>query len=369
MYRSFRQYFVAGYAACFLLVSGHFLIGQTVTSYSPVMGGIQLDAAPLRETRLGLPLHRSPVAIAELGGQEAINNSSGNYLGTRLNFSDSIGNTVDFNPHADTGEIQYFVEFVTGAAAGQRMPILGSSNSSVIVGNPPQGELNGYFGPRTGEPRDVVYIRPSWTLESVLDTDVTLEAYGTGDPATVRNGDAAIIESSDAGTSGGTFQRFGDTVDFWGEVSQVGALRTMPGSATPLALDKAAVLPGTVLKIRRAYDSALSYFLAGDASSLQDWTLSVPQPGELLEIPFSLSQSESVTLGSSGLDTHFLSASSVGERQDELIVWDENAGFYARPIHRFYILNGAWREVGDAVTDQGNFLLEPGKGYLIRRRR
>lgn len=352
------------------------LLGQATTAYSPPLGAIELVADGLRETAHGIPLYRTPVAIAELGevAVDSVNDTEGNFLSRRLTFADSIGTSGQYNPDPETGELVYFAEFVAGDAAGQRLPIVGSGTNWIAVAEDPQGTFEAYFGPETVTPRDLIYIRPYWTLGTAMSSSDT-SAYDSSDLAATRNGDAVLLPQAESSRDGRVFQKFvaatGD-LDYWGEIDSDGALRLTEDDSAVLSLDAAAIEPSSVLKVRRSANSALSYVITGDATSLQAWSLPTPDAGALLEIPFSLELSDPVTLDQSGLTQLFTVASSSQSRQDEFIVWDVDAGFYARPAHRFYLLSASpspiWREVGDDATDQGSFILKPGQGYLIRRR-
>ncbi|MEM7789972.1 MAG: hypothetical protein AAF546_01110 [Verrucomicrobiota bacterium] len=337
-----------------------------VTSYSPTMGGIELVANGLRETSHGLPLHRAPVVVAELGevAANSVNDVNGNFLSRRLTFTDTIGMEGQFNPDAETGELTHFVEFVRGEAMGQRLPIVGSGSNWVAVSVDPIGTFQAYFGPEDpmAALRDLVYIRPYWTLETALNS-ITVSSYDSNDPAASRNGDAILIPTAGGPRASRMFQKFGTSPDdYWGELSPSGVA----------AMDGGALETGSAYQIRLASETPLTYFVTGEATSLQDWNLPAPEPGTLLEIPFSLEISDPITLGESGLDQLFTAVASAQNRIDELIVWDTHAGFHPRPARRFYLESGSpspvWREVGDPVADQGSFELEPGQGYLIRRR-
>ena len=377
---------MANVAATALLGLNSVLLGQATTAYSPPLGAIELVADGLRETSHGIPLHRAPVVIAELGEVAAtsIEDDNGNFLSRRITLTDSIGPVGQYNPDPETGELVYFAEFATGAAAGQRLPIVGSGTNWIAVAEDPdpkvtdpQGDFVGYFGPEVANtPRDLIYIRPYWTLGMTLSSSVT-SAYDSSDLAATRNGDAVILPQSDSSRGGRVFQQFSgdlDDPDYWGEIDSGGALRLTEDDSIVLSLDGAVIAPSSMLKIRRSTDSELRYIVIGDATSLQAWSLPTPDAGALLQVPFALELSDPVTLAQSGLTQLFTATSSSQTRRDELIIWDTNAGFYARPTRRFYLLSASpdpdpvWREVGDATTDQGSFLLKPGQGYLIRRR-
>ena len=311
---------------------------------------------PYREKAIGLPLHRAAVAIAEVTDVNSILDAQGDFVSLRLDLDRSIGTAGAYNLDADTKMPAYYLEIVTGAAAGERLGIVANGSNWVMVEDELQGELSASYNPTAG--RDRVRIRPCWTLDSVLPAS---SAPLSAQAETARDADALILHDQLF------IQRFLDSADscyYWAEWID----------NEPSPADDYSILPGQVTRVRRAADGdSIAFALTGDATAFAPvWELPTPTAGTVLEWPFSLPESVPVTLNDSGLSSVFVPAVSAAERQDELIVWANQTGFYARPAKRFYLQDtGAdlvWRELGDTITDHGRCQLEPGKAYTIRRR-
>ena len=62
----------------------------------------------------------------------------------------------------------------------------------------------------------------------------------------------------------------------------------------------------------------------------------------------------------------------MADRQDELVFFAGRSGALREAGIFYYLDDGSnigWRQVGSGQTDVGSVELEPGRGYLIRRRR
>lgn len=357
-----------------------FQVGQveaaivSVSSSAPPLGGISLEAQGLRETALSLPFQKSVFVAAEIGSVGTIEDSDLNYLGTRIVFTESLIEAGALQPDDATGELRYYAEFTSGAAEGQRLPIISSGSNWITLGAPPLGALKSYFGPRTTDPRDVIYVRPYWTLKDVEGAlSANWIAYDSSELEASRNGDSIRLSSSEPSSNERVFKMFSGVHDYWAELTDSGSLVSVDAGVTALDLSAATVPLGDVWSVRRSDEEVYTFFILGDASALQDWTLALPDAGAYLELPFALARSEAVTLKESELTQLFNVANSSGTRRDELVVWEDAPGYYKRAEKRFYLTDATpepiWRCVGDDLTDQGDFTLEPGKGYLIRRRR
>ena len=328
----------------------------TSTAHTPSLGGIELIVDPYRETAIGLPLHRAAVAIAEVTDVKLIQDVQGDFVSLRLELNRSIGSPGRYGLNADTGMPAYYLEIVTGAAAGERLRIVANGSDWVMVEDELQGVLSASYNPTAD--RDRVRIRPCWTLDSVLPAS-SAPLSAQIEPS--RDADALILHDQLF------IQRFLDSADnsyYWAEWV----------SDEPSLADDYSILPGQVTRVRRAANGdSIAFALTGDATAFAPvWQMPTPAAGTVLEWPFSLTESVPVTLNDSGLGSVFVPAVSAAERQDELIVWANQTGFYARPAKRFYLqdtgANLVWRELGDTITDQGSYPLEPGKAYTIRRR-
>ena len=222
------------------------------------------------------------------------------------------------------------------------------------------------------EPRDRVVIRPCWTPEAWMPSaSASLSAQDESSPRQdLRDRDGIILLPwihSSATASSRFLQRFFSSENgnnYWAE--------WMGAQERRIANDYG-ILPGQVSLIRRAKAEAANFFIAGGATSFDFvWSIPVPEANDVLEYPFSLTEPRSVALRASGLESVFRPSVSASERLDELIVWENQTGFYLRPAQRFYLQDASpdpvWRALGDTTTNQGNFMLKPTVGYTIHRR-
>jgi uncharacterized protein (TIGR02597 family) len=344
------------------------LNGQiTATTYSPPLGGIELSAGAFRETPVGIPLHRAAVMIADLVEvSPPVVDDEDNFESVRLFLDRVVGAPGEYNPDPDSGLPTYYLEVVTGAAAGERFPIAGSGEDWVILEKAPQGSLAADFDPN--KTRDRVRIRPCWTphtLMSAADTPLS-EQLEYADQRETRDGDVIILLGREV-NSQHVLQRFNDsvnTVQYWAE---------WDGMDNRLIANDYGVLPGQVIWIRRANAGEVKWVVTGDVTTFNTtWSVPLPPSDEVLEWSFSLTEPKATTLDSSGLESVFRTSASAAERTDELLVWEDTTGFYPRPAKRFYLQSASpepiWRELGDELADQGTYTLEPAKAYTIRRR-
>ena len=341
--------------------------GQTIaTTYSPPLGGIELSAGAFRETPVGIPLHRAAVVLAELTEVASpVVDDENNFVSQRLFLDRSIGVAGDYDPDPNSGLPAYYLEVVTGEASGERFPIAGSGKDWVIIEQKSRGTLAAGFDPN--EARDRVRIRPCWTPDTLMPAaNAPLAAQSeSADPIKTRDRDAMLLSDLKLG-SRHTVQRFNDAtsnLSYWAKWNDAGER---------LIADDYGILPGQGSWIRRAGSDA-KWVVTGDVTNFERvWAIPLPTSGEIWESIISLTEPKALTLNSSGLKSVFRATEAASKRSDELVVWEDLTGFYSRPAKRFYLQSASpepiWREVGDDTTDQGLYLLEPGKAYTIRRR-
>lgn len=344
------------------------LQAMTTIAHSPPLGGIELSAGAFRETPVGIPLHRSAVVIADLAEVASpVVDSENNFVSLRLFLDRPIGAAGDYDPDPETGLPSHYLEVVTGSAAGERFPIVGSGEDWLIIEQEPQGNLVASFDP--SEVRDRIRIRPCWTPESFMpasEAPLSAEPDDSAYRIKMRDSDAIIIPGKKS-DSHHMLQRFSKDVNsnhYWAEWDD---------DNKRLIADNYGILPGKVSWIRRTGANDAKWIVTGDVTNFDiRWAIPLPDSGEMLKWPVTLTEPKAVTLNSSGLKSVFRVSASATERSDELVVWEDLTGFYSRPAKRFYLQSASpepvWREVGDDSTDQGLYTLEPGKAYTIRRR-
>lgn len=331
------------------------------TVYSPVLGAWKTVVQPNSSKLLSMTLKRSAVEIQEVGsvafqGEEYV-------LYCTEPFSAANAYSLE-----ETSELyRYYVEFATGDAIGERIPVVGNDEDSIILAHAPTGSVAANYV--DGEAGDIVKIYPYWTLGSVFG--VSLESYAADDITSSFYGEAVYLllpgTNIPAEHSAQRFVLLDDAgIPVWRSVGADGSIDAEDRANLPL--------PEAQVILRRSLsDDTSEYVLFGEASKIpQPLNLPAPTTGEIVEVPFALATSSPVSLDASELSLQLEAATSMADRQDELVFFAERSGAL-READIFYYLddgqNVGWRQVGSGQTDVGSVELEPGRGYLIRRRR
>jgi uncharacterized protein (TIGR02597 family) len=263
----------------------------------------------------------------------------------------------------------YEVEFVTGALAGISYQVVSNTQDTVTLNTQGDDLTAEQIG--TIASGDLIAIRPYWTVSNVLgstDTNVVLSPFTTApSPDQVESGDCVLFPDN---TSIGIEKPYASALAY---VQQTGWRAA--GDAT--TDQSGAILPRASVFIVHRQGSALQTFVLGNAPINPSITPVVGGNGTMgNDYYVALAVTDPISLGSAGLTSSNSSASviqpstSLISRDDELLAFSgTRQGFHRDPDLTFYYANGNWQQLGSASTTVGqDFQLQPGVGYIIRKR-
>ena len=327
------------------------------TSYTPAGGYFTLNIQGQSDNQVALPIYQK---VASFGKVSTVSSD-------KVTVHAKTWNAGDFRVSADTKPGTYYAEFASGALKGVRYRVLDNSEDTLLLDTEGDDLTAHPSGAVAFD--DVVWLRPMWTLSNVFgatETDVVLQPKANpllpGDsvltvaPLSVGQNKAPTGEYSFVRGMG--WRATGDLdTDQAHRPFQVGepmVVRRINSQSVSV------VLLGYVLAGQQSM-----YVPGGDGTNGNDAYVSVIFP-------------EAVSLDASGLYNTGTPAAGVIHgtgnpllRADELLGFGTGIGFNLAPERSFFYLNGAgWREVGSDSTSVGSdFLLEPGKPYIIRKKK
>jgi len=326
------------------------------TSYTPAAGYFSLTIKGQSDSQLSMPLAEKAAAFGKITAvsQETVTVRAKNW---------SVG---AFRYVSGTQDTTYYAEFASGVLKGIRYRILDNSDDTLLLET--QGDDFTAHPVGTVAYDDVVRIRPMWTIGTLLgttETDVVIDPKA--DP--LAPGDSVLVLDN---------QRVGQNK---APVAEIAYVHNLGWRATGDATTDQGHWPfetGQPLVVRRLSADSVSFVVLGHVlTGAQSMFVFGGNSTSANDAYVSILYPESITLGSAGLYTPTDPAGSVIKssrskllRNDELLAYGSRAGFnLASERSFFYLENVGWREVGSAKTTVGSdFLLEPGKAYIIRKK-
>jgi uncharacterized protein (TIGR02597 family) len=274
---------------------------------------------------------------------------------------------------AGTQPQTYYVEFTTGALKGLYYKITANGTGSITLDTETDSLLN---HPLPGNlvaalaDGDSFKIRPYWRIRDVFESNGSpiIESRA----GVIAKDDILIPNYSAVGINKGA-----STIIF--HTTQVGGLPNGPGwradgqGATDFA--DFILRPNECMIVRRRNAGNLNLTSLGGV--LMNRTISFVPGGNGTsqnDIFVSINRPAAVTLNDSGLRIADQSMSLIKDstsdvlRQDELYVFNPPTG-YNQGATNIYYYRAGWRKVGGDGSDVGaTVFLEPGKGYIVRKR-
>jgi uncharacterized protein (TIGR02597 family) len=263
----------------------------------------------------------------------------------------------------------YEVEFVTGALAGIAYQVVSNTQDTVVLNTQGDNLTAEQLG--AINPGDLIAIRPYWTLGNVLggtDTSIVLNSFATAPSLDqIESGDCVL---------------FPDNVSIGIEKPYVLALAYVQQAGWRAAGDANTDQSGTILPRASVFvvhrqGGALQTFVLGNAPINPTVTPVKGGNGTMgNDYYVALAVANPVSLNSAGLTNATLASSviqpstSLTSRGDELLAFSgTRQGFHRDPDLTFYYVNGSWQQLGSTSTTVGqDFQLQPGVGYIIRKR-
>jgi uncharacterized protein (TIGR02597 family) len=342
---------------------------QAVDAYTDPVGYYTLTIKGSSDNVMSLPMVKDAVFAGTVG--TVTNGTSFTVLAGQAAPSWTANQFVYSAP---AQRLTYYVEFTSGAFRGSYYKIQSNGAGSLtldtegdqlnvapnIPGNT-AGDASGALAPG-----DSFKIRPYWRVVDIFESNGQPVIAGRPNALTFTD-DILIPNYVSVGTNkaptltiyylNGTGWRGQNqgTTDYSDHIfrpNESFILRRR--TASDLALTNL----GGVLMTR-----AVSFIPGGDANTPND-------------IYFSISRPAPVSLDDSGLRTADQNTSPIKDspnalsRQDELLAFDDNAGYNRAPVATYFYLAGqGWRQLNNSSTTIGaDVLLQPGKSYIIRKK-
>lgn len=333
---------------------------EASTVSSSPQGCVKLTVSGRSDTFISTPLLQPASGIGAIIGSTA----------NTVSFDGASFTAGEFAPVSGGEGLVYYAEFVSGHLEGARYKILGNSEDTLTLDTGSESLTAHALGALTVG--DVIRIRSCWTVGQI---------FGSSDDSISLNGFAQLPTPAQADTSDSLLFTDNETPGITKLTTlrlfylQANGWRTLGDSATDYGAEP--LPPGRVVRVRRHSTDAVELFLLGRASTTRSVIrLPAGDADHGNDIYFGLISSGPVFLSQSGLASATSSESLVRvspdltQREDELLVWNGRKGFDRSPERTFFYLDGqGWRELGnDSATIGDEFLLEPGKGYLLRKR-
>lgn len=315
-----------------------------------MIGFNRVDCPPQSDTLVSVPFMKHPVAAA-LVVEGAPDFSAAGKV--------TIKHAATTAWAADALKDKHYVRFTSGAKAGHWFDILGNEDSSLTI------DLNGEASAGLGA-GDRFLVVEYWTLDSLFPPATQTAIHPSAGNLGYQRKTSILIpnvtgEGIDLPAEGIYFLTASGWKQSAAGFAPAGGTILPPG--LPFIIRHPAGVAATVFEPEgRVLRTPDAVGLARSASLRQDNAVAVLRP-------------VGVALRNSGLDeTAFLSSASheAGDRQDELLVFDNNAsGFNKRPSAIYYKVGGAWfREQGEGAANpaaDADRALAASGGLIVRK--
>lgn len=306
--------------------------------------GVQLiNLGSQTDNYLSLPLQRAPKmahSIAQINAQS-----------TAIRIASSA-----FNPSEFTGSVgaQYYIEMISGGAAGHYWPIIGNSESWLYLDGTLTGVAMG----------DHFIIRPEYRVDDLFAG--AMQSVSTGQfQHRLISGDALMLYGNAWTPIGAepdlTIQQLTDGSTAWLAKEDSDSLDR---STTPLPW-------GSPFVVRRQQAVDETIYLLGDVPTA-NWQAKIPaySGAGAVDLLVGIGFAETITIANASLVTDGAIASSPSalEVSDELLVHDPSRKGYYLPPELFLVHTSSGWVSSVSGQNYDSLNLEPGKAYRIRRR-
>jgi uncharacterized protein (TIGR02597 family) len=349
-------------ALCFRAVAGAILYalasssvsGQSATT-DPV-GFYTLPATGGADNVLSVPLHRDAVFVGTIASFTA------NTLSVAAGAGSPGWTPNQFTYAAGTQPETYLAEVTSGNLRGTFYKITANGANALTLDTEGDDLTSHPLGAL--QANDSVRVRPYWRIRDIFEANGTplIEAR----PAGFRAKDDIIIPSFGSGAT----QTPATIIHFFNGWK---ASRTVSTDVRDFPLQ-----PNTSIILRRRNPNPLNLVNLGNVAMTRNVSYVPGGDGATPNATYlALAHAAPVTLDASGLYNPANPTASVikpstadqeGLRQDELLEFDNAApGFNKAPSAIYYYKAGeGWKNTGGALVGATK-LLEPGKGYVIRK--
>lgn len=326
---------------CLCLVGTRALLAQSVET--PPVGYNVVECLPQSDTICAVPFARPAV-----------------FQGVVLSSSEGSGQmtlTPEGSPGWTANAFQslYFVRIISGAKAGMYYQVLANAEGAVTL------DLAGDSA--TGFDAGVTFrIHPFWTLSTLFPpaTQTTL-VTSTGTLANQRRSLLLLPNLNGIGTNIAPSETYYVLSAGWrkttGEVSNDVIL--LPDSYFIIRHNHATITASTFYTPAGSVElNPVTAPLATRSGGQQDNFVSSGRP-----VPIKVKDLDLVSSGAFMASTSALS----NGRRDQLMVFDNAVpGVNKAPVKTYYYFGGTWRRIGGS-TDDGDDLIQPSQGLIIRK--
>ncbi|WP_309400926.1 hypothetical protein [Cerasicoccus maritimus] len=330
---------------------------QVVTDYTPILGVQLIPVHGQTDNYISLPLQRPGIRVMKTAEVVKYSANSGIFNGVRVENASLSANELA----SESVEGPLYVEMISGPSAGCYWPIISNSTNKVFVQLADGEDLSSMLS--VG---DAFIIRPEYQLSEVLASVVNPVLSSKLDMPMLQ-GDAVELYSLEWSQIDSdpllTIQQPSDALYTW----------LAKEDSTPVDRSATALKWGAPFVLRREQNTDDVIYLLG-ALPTADWRLVVPGSVEgVSEMLIGFGGYSSVTLDSSALalsGSEGMIQQSVSEFQatDELLIYDPSRKGYTLPPEKHFIFNGTNWLQGATGTDVGEYVLEPGSAFRVRRR-
>ncbi len=260
----------------------------------------------------------------------------------------------------------YYLEIISGGLEGVSFRITGNSQDTIHL-DTEGDELTNY--PKLGaiHLNDRVQIRPYWRVRDIFEVDGAPVIDSRPNPFLLRD-EILIPNYSDASVG---INKAANLIIH--HLAGVGWRAAGQGTAD---YGDYVLPPNSVFIVRRRNTTDLTLWNTGPASLLRSVSF-VPGGNGISpnDTYVALNHATPVTLDASGLRRADQEASVIKDstsdfaREDELLAFPAAGGFNAPPSTIYYYRAGeGWKQVGTSGTVGQSVMLEPGRGYIIRKK-
>ena len=329
------------------------------SSATPPLGYSKFTIQASTDNSLSVPLIRD---VAVYGSVATITSNS-------ITITNGQWTPSQFVYAAGVQSNTYEVEFVTGNLAGVSYQVVSNTQDTVVLNT--QGDDLTAEQAGAINPGDLIAIRPYWTVGCVLgsgDTSVVLSPFTTAPSLDqIESGDCVLLSDN---TNIGIEKPYPLALAY---VQQTG-WRAAGDANTD---ESGTIIPRASVFVVHRQGAALQTFVLGNAPINPTITPVAGGNGTTgNDYYVSLAVADPVSLNSAGLTSSTSSASviqpstSLTNPDDELLAFSgTRQGFHRDPDLTFYCVNGNWQQLGSSSTTVGqDFQLQPGVGYIIRKR-
>jgi uncharacterized protein (TIGR02597 family) len=313
---------------------------------TPAVGYLRFDCLPASDTPLSVPFQRPSRWSGKLAAAPV--DQGGGTVRLTLTGSPAFANgELTAAPHL-------LLSRAPAGAIGRHFAITAHSAASVDLAATP-ADLAGLIN------EDQISIIPAWTLATLFPAASQSTFHlSTGPLATQRGSELLFFNDVGEGINLAPSRRFYLTAAGWFEAGSY------------LSANDQVILPGQAFAVRHRTGAAATTFVPFDEVSGNIISLALPvAAGKADDAMVAPPRPTPVTLDQldlTGLIFVESSSTAIGDRKDQLILFDATVAEMNRRPSAIYFRNGGqWKQDTTGFPSSGTTQIEPSAGLLIRK--